>query len=301
MKNRITTICITLLILFTVEIILRYYFGFCNAPLYISDANFEYIAAPNQNGERFGNTYNFNSYSQRSKEIDSIKIKILGLGDSVIYGGIQSDQDSIATSIFNEKLDNLQMLNISSGSWGPDNCAAYLNKYGIFNAKAMFLLVSSHDAFDNMDFKQVVGQHLSYPKKQYKIAWSELINRYLYPKIKKLFLKKAILDPDEKAEKGISKNGKVFNPGFNELYMLSKKQQIPLTIYLHAEQSELLQKKYNSQGQIIIDWATSHNIEIIKELDYNFTKSDYRDKIHLNSKGQKKLSEIMITKYKSMF
>lgn len=38
------------------------------------------------------------------------------------------------------------MLNISAGSWGPDNCAAYLKHYGLFGAKAMSLLVSSHDA-----------------------------------------------------------------------------------------------------------------------------------------------------------
>ena len=102
--------------------------------------------------------------------LDSTKIIILGLGDSVLFGGLQSDQDSIATSIFTNEEKKYQMLNISSGIWGPDNCAAYLKEKGFFNAKKMFLVVSSHDAYDNMNFSPVVGVHKSYPNRQYTLA-----------------------------------------------------------------------------------------------------------------------------------
>lgn len=156
--------------------------GFTDAPLYFESDKYEYMACPNQDGYRFGNHYHFNSFSQRSEEPDSTKVIILGLGDSVIYGGVMTDQDSLATSLFTKET-GLQMLNIATGSWGPDNCAAYLKEKGLFRAKAMFLLVSSHDAYDNMDFKKVVGIHDSYPNKQYKLAWGELICRYLYPKV----------------------------------------------------------------------------------------------------------------------
>lgn len=40
---------------------------------------------------RFGNHIHYNSYSQRSDEPDTTKVIILGLGDSVIYGGVQVD------------------------------------------------------------------------------------------------------------------------------------------------------------------------------------------------------------------
>lgn len=64
---------------------------------------------------------------------------------------MQTDQDSLATSLFSAETGT-QMLNMSAGSWGPDNWAAYLRHYGLFDAKGFFLVVGSHDAHDNMDF-----------------------------------------------------------------------------------------------------------------------------------------------------
>ncbi len=181
-KNRIQwAICLSVVFLALGELCLRHFLGLANAPLYYESDNYEYMACPNQDGYRFGHHYHYNSYSQRSEEPDSTKVIVLGLGDSVLFGGAMSDQDSIATSLFTDET-GMQMLNISAGSWGPDNCAAYIKEKGLFMAKAMFLLVSSHDAHDNMDFQKVVGVHDSYPNKQYVFAWSELIARYLYPR-----------------------------------------------------------------------------------------------------------------------
>lgn len=273
------------------EVFLRIY-GLCNAPLYQASDKYEYIACPNQEGTRFFNNYKYNSYSQRSDEPDSTKTIILGLGDSVIFGGIQTDQKDLATSIFSEQT-GMQMLNISAGSWGPDNCAAYLKEKGLFGAKAMFLLVSSHDAHDNMDFQPVVGVHPSYPNKQYKLALWELMDRYVIPRMFKK--RNTEPDPDQKVAQGvgIKKAGLVFNPGFDELKAIADSANIPLVVYLHADLDELKNSKYNEQGMEIIEWATKNHVTLIKELDYKFTKEDYRDGIHINVKGQKKLAEIM--------
>lgn len=185
------------------------------------------------------------------------------------------------------------MLNISAGSWGPDNCAAYLKKFGLFGAKAMFLLVSSHDAYDNMDFQPVVGMHPSYPDKQYFLAWRELMDRYLLPRILSPYNKYLHSSPDQKALEGIHKNGKEFNPGFNQLLTIAKQASIPLIIELHPDTFELAKGKYDEQGQEIIDWAKAHDIMLIQELDHHFTKEDYRDRIHLNEKGQRKVAKLM--------
>lgn len=164
MKTKLkVTIIIILFILIGGEIYLQQCLGLAHAPLYYASNEYEYMAMPNQDGQRFGNHYHYNSYSQRSEEPDSTKTIILGLGDSVLFGGVLIDQDSIATSIFTRET-SMQMLNISAGSWGPDNCAAYLRKFGLFNAKAMFLLVSSHDAHDNMDFQPIDRKPYSLPK-----------------------------------------------------------------------------------------------------------------------------------------
>lgn len=276
------------------ELLLRNIWGFGKMPLYYASNKYEYMPCPNQSGIRFGNHYRYNSYSQRSDEPDSTKLHVLGLGDSVLYGGTQTDQDSLATSLFT-KDTGIQMLNISAGSWGPDNCAAYLKEYGLFNAKALFLLVSSHDAYDNMDFQPTVGHHPSYPDKQYASAWQEILCRYIYPQFIKPYLHPSSNDPDpdQKVLQGIHKSGKEFNSGFEELRKIAQAAKIPFIICLHADKFELQSKCYNEQGQEIIQWAADHNIPLVKDMDYGITDKDYRDDIHINAHGQKKLTEIM--------
>ena len=277
------------------EFILRHFIGLTQAPLYFQSDKYEYMACPNQDRYRFGNHYHYNSYSQRSEEPDTTKQIILGLGDSVIFGGIQTDQDSLATTIFTKET-GIQMLNISAGSWGPDNCVAYLKEKGLFHAKAIFLLVSSHDAHDNMTFEPVVGIHPSYPKENYKLAYWELLDRYILPRIFKKKSKK--LDPDQQVNTNtgidIKKDGKIFNPGFQQLKEIADSTHIPLIMYLHADAKELKNEEYNEQGKEIIKWAETNHVPLIRELEYKFTSDLYRDGIHLNEKGQGKLAQIMV-------
>lgn len=272
------------------ELGLRFY-GFANAPLYKESDKYEYMARPNQDLMRFGNHVYYNSYSQRSEEPDSTKKRVLGLGDSVIYGGVQVDQDSIATSIFTDET-GVQMLNISAGSWGPDNCAAYLKENGTFGASAMFLVVSSHDAHDNMDFAPIVGKSVSYPDRNYSLALVELFDRYVLPRI---FKKKVTESPDQKVLDGVGihKSGKIFNKGFAQLKTIADSCNIPYIIYLHADRSECDNQKYNEEGEEIIKWAEANHVKLIKELDYQFSADDYRDGIHMSKSGQRKLAEIM--------
>ena len=133
-KKALFSVAIVAFLLITTEVLLRWMWGLANAPLYDESGAYEYMAKPNQDGYRFGNHYHYNSFSQRSEEPDSTKTIVLGLGDSVIFGGVLTDQDSLATSLFSAET-GMQMLNISAGSWGPDNCAAYLKEKGLFEAK----------------------------------------------------------------------------------------------------------------------------------------------------------------------
>lgn len=291
-------------ILILIELTLRYGFGFCDALLYIDSKNYEYIASPNQDRNRFGARIIINSYSQRSDEPQKNKIKILGLGDSVLFGGTWMDHDSLASTIFS--LDTkMQMLNISAGSWGPDNCAAYLKENGIFNAKAMILVCSSHDAYDTMSFQPVVGQYPNYPIHQYPFAIQELIDRYAIPYLKKLYKKKIQFDPDEAVVRNNTKELYIpaksikFNPGFNQLKKISETKQIPFAIYLHAEKAEIIKGKYNSMGEKIIEWATRNKVFLIKGLDEGEALNMYKDKIHYNESGQKFLAKELehITNY----
>lgn len=277
------------------EIILRYVFGFCDAVLYQSSPAYEYIAQPNQHRYRFFSHIDYNSYSQRSEEPDSTKTIVLGLGDSVIFGGTMLDQDSVATTLFSKET-GMQMLNISSGSWGPDNCAAYLKEKGTFGAKAMVLVCSSHDAFDVMSHVPVVGIYPNYPDKQYKLAIWEVIDRYLMPRIKVYFRGKQLLDPDAqvvekvKSDEGVANKALNFDPGFDQLLQISEGKHIPFFIYLHPEVGEVMSRKYKEGGLMIMEWAKTHHIKLIDGLNEGVTVDMYRDVIHLNEKGQRNLA-----------
>ena len=288
-------ISICLILIALSELILRYVFGFCDAVLYQSSPAYEYIAQPNQHRYRFFSHIDYNSYSQRSEEPDSTKTIVLGLGDSVIFGGTMLDQDSIATTLFSKET-GMQMLNISSGSWGPDNCAAYLKEKGTFGAKAMVLVCSSHDAFDVMSHVPVVGIYPNYPDKQYKLAIWEVIDRYLMPRIMVYFIGKQLLDPDArvvekvKSDEGVANKALNFDPGFDQLLQISEGKHIPFFIYLHPEVGEVMSRKYKEGGLMIMEWAKTHHIKLIDGLNEGVTVDMYRDVIHLNEKGQRNLA-----------
>ena len=280
-----------------IEIVLRISFGFCDALLYQSSDKYEYIAQPNQIRHRFGARLLTNSYSQRSEEPDSTKVKILGLGDSVIFGGSWMDHDSLATTLFSNETD-MQMLNISAGSWGPDNCVAYLKEKGTFSAKAMVLVCSSHDAYDAMSFVPVVGVWPNYPGKQYKVAIWEAIERYMIPCIKAKMNTKQYADPDAEvkkraADRQVIQKSPYFVKGFDNLKQMADSLSIPFWIYLHAELGELKQRRYNDMGQQIILWADSARVPLVNGIEERERPEMYHDAIHFNEKGQRHLAGIL--------
>ena len=304
MKKKRFVLLILFLVFVVGELVLRFAFGFCDALLYNESDKYEYIAQPNQDRHRFGAHIYYNSYSQRNDEPDSTKVRVLGLGDSVKFGGTWMDQDSLASTLFSEATGT-QMLNISSGSWGPDNCAAYLKEKGTFGASAMILVCSSHDAYDVMTYVPVVGVVPTYPDRQYKLAWTELIDRYLVPRIRMMFGKTEVkLDPDEQVVKNsefkntVRQKSSSFNNGFVQLLDISQKKNIPMAIYLHAEIDEISAGRYNEMGQKIIEWAAEHDVCLIEGLRAGETENMYHDKIHFNEAGQRFLATQMVRLYK---
>lgn len=294
MAKKFKIILIIILVLLAGEIILQTAFGFCDNVLVQADENLEYIAQPNQDRYILGRTIFYNEQSMRSGKIVEDALIILGMGDSVINGGILTDQKDLATDILTEDLSadfqkKIQVLNIAYKSWGPDNVYAYLEKYGDFEADILFLVASSHDAYDNMTFENIVGNDKNYPQNQYKFAYFEIFDRYLIPKFQKL------LDSNktQTAVLGLGKNEFEFNTGFADILSLSLNRNIPFIIYLHPEISEINKRAYNDQGQMIIEFAKTNGIEILFGLQ-GAKKEQYQDNIHLNEAGQKHLAGILL-------
>ncbi len=286
----ILIVCIT-------EVVLRYRYGFLSAPLYIADPDFEYIYAPNQEVRRFDNIIKTNEYSMRSEAVNSSDTTVILLtGDSVVLGGSLTDNDSLASTMLERRLTRtlnrtVRVLNIAAGSWGPDNVAAYLKKFGLFNADLICLVASSHDAHDTMTHHPIVGIDPNLPDKQYDWAIEELWKRYLYPLYFKNYTDGAIYFApvgDSTTLGAIHKDGVGFNPGFAELDSIARAAGIPFFMILHPEISEIEFGNYNGEGKEIIQFAERDSIRLLKELEWGTTLANYRsqDVIHYNTKGQ---------------
>ncbi len=298
-KIKICVITIILVVfVISVEIYLRYYWGFCDIILIQEDPDFEYIAQPNQTRFRFRHHVKYNEYSMRSEPLKKTdKIRILGFGDSVINGGALTDQDSIATTIIEKELtkkygDDIRCLNISAGSWGPDNCYAYLEKYGDFDAELIFLVVSSHDAHDNMTFEKSVDVHPGAPSKQAFSAIYELFNRYLLPwKVTSKSITKEYQGPIVK--------GNEFNTGFSSFFQYTKSKDIPFFIYLHPDKLEVVNQKYDYQGDKIIQFCSENDIPLVQGILFE-NESMFRDGIHPNKYGQKIMAKALLAEIEKL-
>tara|TARA_R110000751_G_scaffold1474_11_gene5597 strand:- start:558 stop:1490 length:933 start_codon:yes stop_codon:yes gene_type:complete len=299
MLEKLKRILLLLLgIVIATELILRLGFGFCDTVLFMSDPDFEYIAQPNQDRHRFGNHIVYNELSMRAEPIDTYALKILALGDSVLNGGVLTDQDSLATSLLSNKLSSqlnrkIQVLNVSAGSWGPDNAYAYLEKFGDFNSRLLVMVFSSHDYNDNITHEEVVGNHPSYPNKQYPLALLEVIDRDIIPRVNRLLPKDINNSRSIDNELMINKNGKNMNTGFEDIVNYANSKNIPLIFFLHPEREELNNGVYSERGKSIIKFYEDQNIPVIKLLERDYKTSYYRDQIHLNESGQRHLAKVM--------
>jgi len=278
------------------EIAAQHFLGLGKTPLYMEDPQFEYIYKPDQKMKRFSNLIYTNEYSMRSKPLKQGEIRVLLFGDSVLNGGSLTDQSELATTLLEEHLEthcpkNIRVLNISAGSWGPDNAYAYLTKYGDFNATEFILVFSSHDAHDNMKHEKIVGLHSSYPSTQPFSALTEGFTRYFIPRLKRLFFSTSEKKTFEKINK--IETGEKFNSGWNDFLTYSKSHNIKLSVVIHPDKNEIVKKEYNRNGEQIIEFLKANNVPYILELEKT-TLQNYRDSIHYNKKGQKFLfSEIL--------
>lgn len=269
---------VCLLLLVAGELIGRTY-GLTSFPLFVADPDYEYISAPNQDVEIFGHHFLTNQYSQRSEQLlPGDTLVSLLVGDSVPNGVNDVDQDSLASSLIEKRRQQetgkrIRILNISAPSWGPDNVAAYLKKHGTFGAKKIVLVVSSHDAHDNMTFRPIVGQE-SHPSKNAPFAVIK-IGQKVYER----FSGRAV---------SVISNQKEFNPGFESLRLLTDSLRIPFAIYLHKTLLEIQAGQLEPGGKEIIAYARQHKIPLFLRDE---RPSMFVDYIHLNNSGHRFLSE----------
>ena len=257
--------------------------GFGHPLIYEANPNYEYRCVPNQSVRRLGNLNTTNNLGMRGENPSLKAIKVLKIGDSIIHGGSLTDDNELATSILSEKLTDYlkketQVLNISAGSWGPDNAYYFLKTNGTFGAEVMVIFFSSHDAVDIMAKNSPIGQSVDHPNAYYPFAFMELYERYIIKR--KIFN----LEPSLAVHPTLKESYP--NSGFNALIDIGIQQNMSILMVLHPNSSELSSGAYNSDGKAILDLFHSKHIKVIKGMDF-LEEDCYRDGIHLNKKGQK--------------
>ena len=291
MRKRLKLILLIIVLIILGEVLAIFALGLGEQPIYIEDNKYEYMYAPLQGVKRFGNFILTNEYSMRSLPLKDNENRVLIFGDSVLNGGNLTDHDALATTLLENDLQkicnkSIRILNISAGSWGPDNAFSYLQKYGDFNASSIILVFSSHDAYDNMKHEKIVGQHLSYPSSQPCCALWDGFNRYFIPRVTALF---------SNSKEKFSKIHKIdqsdtFNTGWKNFIDYTKKYNIKLFVVLHPDKQEFISGQYNKNGIEIINFLKENNIPYLLELN-KIDVTYFRDAIHYNNKGQRFLYE----------
>ena len=282
------------------EVFLRLAFGFGDPLLYVSDRQIGYLLAPNQTVRRLGNRIQINEYSMRNSAIaatrPNLTLRVLMIGDSIVNGGWWTDQnDTLSETLaayLNAFKPSVEVLNASANSWSPRNELAYLQRFGLFQAQILVLVINTDDLFATAPTSLAVGHDRNYPDRKPPLALAEVISRYLLPTPPMSDALKAVqaeggdrvgivLDAIRQIDHLTRQNKARFLLVMTPL--LRELEQAPRDYELVARQ------RLSAFAQIesiqYIDFLTVFNAEI------KTPKDVYHDHIHLNPIGNKWVSE----------
>ncbi len=300
------TIGTLLTILLLLEIGLRWFFGFGNPLIYITDPHIGYLLAPNQQTRRFGNSIQINQYSMRTAPISEkpspSTLRILLLGDSIANGGWWTDGANTISSLMmgslatnhRDKFTDVEVLNASANSWGPRNELAYLQYFGNFHSQAVVLLINTDDLFASAPTSLPVGRDRNYPANHPPLALVEVFQRYLIKQ-------KPIPELRAIYKEGGDKVG--FNlDAIDKIHTLTHQNNLQFLLVmtpLLREIGEPGPRDYEMKArQRLIEFSQSRGITYIDFLPIFNSQPDpqalYHDTIHLNLSGNQLVTNTII-------
>ena len=291
---------ILIVVLIFLEIFLRLAFGFGNPLLYESDRQIGYLLAPNQNVRRFGNRIQINQYSMRSGTVlaraDST-LRVLMIGDSIVNGGWWTDQKNTLSEVLTAHLKafksgSIEVLNASANSWSSRNELAYLQRFGLFQAQVLVLVINTDDLFATAPTSLPVGHDRNYPDRKPPFALAEAISRYLLP-----------APPLSEALQAVQAEGGdrvgINLEAIRQIYQLAEQNNARFLLVMTPLLRELEQTPRDYElvaRQRLLELTQTESIQYIDFLAVFSTetkkpKDIYHDHIHLNLAGNKLVSD----------
>ncbi|MCA9292140.1 MAG: SGNH/GDSL hydrolase family protein [Phycisphaerales bacterium] len=149
---------VLVVVLVGAEIVARVAFGLGDPPILVHDPELDYYYKPDRTYRRFGNTVHYNAWAMRSDDFperrsDPDECRVMIVGDSIINGGVLTDQADLATSRIQRDLAArlgrpVVVGNISAGGWSPVHQRAYVERYGLFDADVVVFVLNGLDAVE---------------------------------------------------------------------------------------------------------------------------------------------------------
>lgn len=288
------------------ELFARYYIGLGDPPLSQTDPQLEYLFKPDQDCRRFGKVSKYNHYSMRSDDFPlhksgSNELRVIVVGDSVVNGGVLCDQSEIATSILQKKLTEdlhrpVIVGNISAGSWGPPNELAYLQRYGLFDADVVVIVLSSHDYADVPTFEPLVGVNPNFPDHKPVSALWEGFVRYFLPRLHRQSVSEEAFVPA--AAKPSQNDVDWCLKSLHEMIEMARDSGARVIVAQHLERDETMSSLLAGHAEIKAECRRDGIAPI--QLGPAFAEArtrgelPYRDAIHPNTVGQRIIATTLL-------
>lgn len=289
------------------EFTARWGLGIGTPTLSVAHPTIEYMFRPDQNVSIFGNRQKYNAYGMRATDFprtksDPSELRVLVIGDSVINGGNPTDQAELGTELLKSALQELHdgpvvVGHVSAGSWGPMNARAYLHEFGWFDADALVMVWSDHDAWDVPTYAPL--NPLTHPTDRPVSALVQGLTRYL-PKLYKRYFASATAPPVEMLELPEPKRPQDESAdAVLAIFAEAASREIPVALLLHRTSGTLDKTQPPVGEQWFIDLAASADVSVV-QLASRFRAaiadgaSPYRDNIHPSPAGQALLAEAML-------
>lgn len=264
-------------LLFAAEIGFRIVVG--DRLLYRADPAYEYFPAPNQSVTRSGVRFETNALGMRSPDFTNDKpsgtLRVLVLGDSVVFGHTNISQPDLATTLLDGQsigAAKIEALNISVPSWGPGNMLAWLEQNGDLGADKAIIVLSHDDLNDDRSFGPLDPD--AYPQQQPVSALADWALRQLRGAA-----------ATRTARPGDARQA--LPTLFNRLAALPS----GACVIVHAARSELAASEASATD--IAKLAMAAGLTVISDGNYMNPASSYVDGIHLSADGQKRLAGAM--------
>lgn len=285
------------------EVYARFVIGLGDPPLWIEDREIEYLPQPSKSYRRFGNRISYNAYSMRSRDFprsksDPAEVRVLVVGDSIVQGGSNTDQDALATTLLEKRLSDalgrpVVVGNISAASWGPPNFLAYLKRFGLLEADVVAIVVNSEDYADAPTFDPLDARR---PQHKPRLALQDLYERYIAKRIVRSIQASRVISPLELKE---------CLDALREVIRMARASGASVVLAQYLKRSELESKPeigYHEIARV----AKELGIEPV-QLGEAFARAleagsdPYRDGNHPNDRGQQIIAEWLFDPIQNAF